>query len=68
MFLRDLVQVSADNYVRPPIEPARNRFRETLPVSMRNILERHNRYDRVRVGRHETDERFKIELGKEGQA
>ena len=39
IFLRDLVQVSADNHVRPPIEPARNKFRETLPVTTRNLFE-----------------------------
>jgi len=61
--LRDLVQVSANNRVRPPIEPVRDKFRETFPVATRDLLERHNRYDRVRVRCHEAEERFKIELG-----
>ena len=68
IFLRNLVQVRADNHVRLPIEPACDKFRETLPVTTGNLLERYNRYDRVRVGCHEADERFKIELGKGGQA
>ena len=66
--LRDLVQVSANNHVRPAIEPVRDKFRETFPATTWDLLERHNRYDRVRVGCHEADERLKIELGKEGQA
>ena len=68
IFLRDMVQVSADNHIRPPIEPARDKFGETLPVITGNLLERHNRYDRIRFGCHEADERFKIELGKESEA
>jgi len=66
--LRDLVQVSANDHVRPAIEPVRDKVRETFPVTTWDLLERHNRYDRVRVRCHEADERFKIELGKEGQA
>jgi hypothetical protein len=62
---RELVQVSADDHVRPPIDPARDKFKVTLPVATWNLIERHNRYDCVRVGCHE---QFKIELGKEGQA
>jgi len=67
MILRDLVQVSANNHVRSPIEPARDKLRETLPVTTRKLFEGHDRYDCIRVGCHEADERFKIELGKEGQ-
>ena len=63
-----MVQVSADNHVRPPIEPARDKIRETLPVTTGNLIERHNRDDRIRVGCDEADERFKIELGKESHA
>jgi len=66
--LRDLVQVSANNHVRPPIESIRDKFRETFPITTWDLLERHYRYDRIRVRCHEADERFKIELGKEGQA
>ena len=66
--LRDLVQVCTDDHVRPPIEPARDECKEPLPVTMGKLIERHNRCDRVRVGCHEADERFKIELEKEGQA
>ena len=62
-----MVQVSADNHVRPPIEPAHDKIRETLPVTTRKPLERHNRYDRIQVGYHEADKRFKIERRKEGQ-
>jgi hypothetical protein len=52
----------------PPIELARDKFRETLPVTTGKLLEGHNQCDRVRVGCYEADERFRIELGKEGQA
>ena len=48
--LRDLIQVSADNHLRPFIELACNQFRGTLPVAMGNFLERCDRYDRIRVG------------------
>jgi hypothetical protein len=64
---RDLVQVSADDQVRPPIDPARDKLKETLPVTTWNLIERYNRYDCVRVGCHEASEQFKIELGKEGK-
>ena len=64
IFRRDWLQVSADYHVRPPIDPTRDKWREPLPVTMRKLLERHNRYDRVRVGCHKADERFRIELGK----
>ena len=67
IFRRDLVQVSADNHIRPPIEPTRDKCRELLPVTMGKLLERHDRYDRVRVGFQDADERFRIELEKEGQ-
>ena len=62
--LRDLVQVCTDDHVRPPIEPARDECKEPLPVTMGKLIERHNRCDRVRVGCHEADERFRIELEK----
>ena len=68
IFLRDVVQVGADNHVRPPMEPARDKGREPLPVTMGKLLERHDWYDRIRAGCHEADERFRIELRKEGHA
>jgi hypothetical protein len=67
IFLRDLVKVSADDHVCPPIEATRDEFRETLPVTAWKLLEGHNWYDRIRVGCHKADERFKVELLKEGQ-
>ena len=65
VFLRDLVKVSADDHICPPIDPARDQFRETLPVTTGKFFKGHDRHDRVRVGCHKTDERFKIELSKE---
>jgi len=66
--LRDLVQVSTDNYIRLPIETACDKCRDTLPVTTGKLLERHKRYDHIRVECREADERFKIELGKDGEA
>src|SRR5258708_40067956 len=43
VFLRDLVKVSADDHVCPPINPARNQFRETLPVTTGKLFKGHNR-------------------------
>jgi hypothetical protein len=30
----DLVQVSADDQVRPPVDPTGDKFKETLPATM----------------------------------
>ena len=64
ILLRDLVQVSADNHLPPPLEPARNKFRKTLPVTTVDLLERYDRYDHIRVGCHSAEERFTIGLEK----
>ena len=69
IFLRDLVQVSADNHVRRPTEPALDKFREMFPITTGKFIERHNGYDCIRFACHEAGKRFKIiGLGKRGQA
>jgi len=55
IFLRDLIKVSADDHASPPIEPARDKVREALPVTPAKGLERDNRHDRIRVGCDEWD-------------
>jgi hypothetical protein len=54
--------VGTDDHVCPPIEEACDKFRETLPVTAWKLLEGHNWYDRIRVGCHKADERFRVEL------
>jgi len=65
IFLRDLIKVSADDHASPPIEPARDKVRETLPVTTEKGLKRNNRHDRIGVGCNEGDKGFNIELGKQ---
>ena len=60
--LRDLIEVSADNHICPPIEAARDKVRETLPVATGKLLEGDNRHNGVRVGCDKADERLEVEL------
>ena len=63
--LRDLIEVSADYYVCPPMEAACDNVRETLPVTTGKLFKGHNRYNGVRVGCDKADERLKVELSVE---
>ena len=44
---RDLVEVSADNDVGPPIETVCDQIRETLPIATRELLEGDNRHNGI---------------------
>ena len=59
---RDLIEVSADDHVCPPIKAARDKVRETLPVATGKLLEGDNGHNGVRVGCDKADERFEVEL------
>ena len=62
ILLRDLIEVSADNHVCPPIEAARDKVRETLPVTTGKLLKGDNRHYGVRIGCDKADERLEVEL------
>jgi len=54
--------VSAHNHVCSPLEAARDKVRETLPVATGKLFKGDNRYNGVRVRCDEADERFEVEL------
>ena len=59
---RDLIEVSADDHVCPPIEAARDKVRETPPVATGKLFKRDNRHNDVRLGCDKADERLEGEL------
>ena len=63
---RDLIEVSADNYVCPPMDSTRDKVRKTLPVATGKFFKGDNRYNGVRVGCDKADERLEVELRDKG--
>ena len=59
---RDLIEVSADNYVCPPMDTTRDKVRETPPVATGKLFKRDNRHNDVRLGCDKADERLKVKL------
>ena len=59
---RDLIEVSADNHVCPPMDATRNKVRETLPVITSKLFKGDNRHNDVRVVCDKADERLEVVL------
>ena len=62
IFWRDLIEVSADDHICPPIEAARDKGRETLPVATGKLFKGDDRHNSVRFGCDKADERLEGEL------
>ena len=62
IILRDLIEVSADNHVWPPMDATRDNVRETLPVATGKFFKGDNRHNYVRVGCDKADERLEVKL------
>ena len=62
IFSCDLVKMSADNDVCPPVETACDKVRETLPITTGKLFKGDNRHNSIRVGRDKADERFEVGL------
>ena len=60
--LGDLIEVSTDNHVCPPMDPTRDKVRETPPVATGKLFKGDNRHYGVRLGCDKADERLEAEL------
>ena len=59
---RDLIEVSANDHVCPPIEAARDKVRETPPVATGKLFKGDYWHNSVRIGCDKADERLEVEL------